>query len=96
MKKITIITLVLILVLASSFAFAKDDLFYARQALTELGIDNLEIVSVRMTSRGEFCRTLYIIAKTPEGGLVSLKIYRKKSVFWETHPWVLVRVDKIR
>jgi len=86
----------LILVLVSSFALAKDDLFYARQALTELGIDNLEIVSVRIKSRGEFRTTLYIVAKTPEGVLVSLKIYREKTLLWGRYPWILLRADKIR
>lgn len=96
MKKITIITLVLILVLASSFAFAKDDLFYARQALTELGLGELEVVSVRIKSRGEFWTTLYIVAKTPEGGLVSLKFYQEKALLWGRHPWILLRADKIQ
>lgn len=99
LKKITI-TLVLMLVvsftLITSSAIAKNKMGLAHQALNELGIDKMEIVSVRMTSRGEFETTLYIVAKTPEGGLVSLKIYRDKTVLWGRHPWILLRADKIR
>lgn len=95
MKKIAIITLILILMIPC-FAFAKDKMFLAHQAMDELCIDKMEIVSVRIIYLGEFDCTLYIIAKNPEGGLVSLVIRRDKTVLWGRNPWRLLRADKIR